>query len=481
VADLWELSLAELAATLHAGEAGAEDACAAFAARAADVDARVNCFIELEADAALARARALDRSPASERGALHGVPFAAKDVFVEPGRTPTVGVRRMGLRLRARGTAALERAEGAGAVALGRLSLDPWGYATTGANDEYGPTLNPWDPSRLSGGSSSGAAAAVAARALPFAIAADTGGSVRIPAALCGVVGLKPTFGRISRRGAVPLCYSQDTVGIVARSALDVALVLDPLAGYDSGDPASLDMAAPPLAGGVSAAAAGGGRPLSGLRVGVDRVRFEDACEPEAVGLAEGALEVLTDLGATPVEVDLAPLGRWDCAASVLTQAESASLHGPAFRESPSAYAPTVAARLTAAMACLGSDHVDALRLQGRALRDLLDGPLAAADVILAPAAGGPPPTREAVEHAAPDKALELSLELLRLHRPLSFTGVPALSLPIGFDSRGLPVAVQLAGRPWAEGRLLKCAAAYQSVTHWHLRAPLQTTDQGAP
>jgi len=480
LAELWELSLADLAAGLGAGETGVEDACGAFISRAAEVDERVNCFIELDAAGALERARELDRVAKAERGPLHGVPFAAKDIFVEPQRAPSAGVRHMDLRLRARGAAVLQRAEGAGAVSLGRLNLDPWGYATTGANAEFGAALNPWDPSHLAGGSSSGAAAAVAARALPFAIGGDTGGSVRIPAAFCGVVGLKPTFGRISRRGSVPLCYSQDTVGILARSAVDAALALDQLAGFDGEDPAAINVPAPALATRVASMAAAGERPLRGLRIGLDRVPMEDACEAESVALAEAALKVLTELGAGIVELDLTLLEGFDVAASILTQAESASLHGAAFRDAPSRYPPNVARRLSAAMGCLGSDHVDALRLQGRALRELLDGPLVAADVIVGPAAPGPAPRLDSVTDTSPDEALELSLALLRLHRPLSFAGVPALSLPVGFDSRGLPVGVQLAARPWAEGRLLECAAAYQSATDWHLRAPLQTTDQGA-
>jgi aspartyl-tRNA(Asn)/glutamyl-tRNA(Gln) amidotransferase subunit A len=480
LAELWELSLADLTAVLRGGEISVEDACHAFVSRAAEVHERVNCFIELDEAAALGRARQLDRLAEPDRGPLHGVPFAAKDIFVEPQRSPTVGVRHMQLRLRAGGAAALERAEAAGAMSLGRLNLDPWGYATTGANAAFGATLNPWDPSRMSGGSSSGAAAAVAARALPFAIGGDTGGSVRIPAALCGVVGLKPTFGRISRRGAVPLSYSQDTVGILARSALDIALVLDQVAGFDRDDPATLDVPSPAVAARVAARAAGDERPLRGLRVGIDRARLEDARDPEAVKLVEATLDVLTELGAVLVELELTLLDRCDVAASVLTQAESASLHGAAFLDSPSRYPPAVARRLSAAFGCLGSDHVDALRLQGRALRELLDGPLAAADLIVGPAAPGTPPRLDTVTDASPDEALELSLALLRLHRPLSFTGVPAMSLPVGFDSGGLPVGVQLAARPWAEGLLLECAAAYQSVTDWHLRAPLQTTDQGA-
>lgn len=479
MAELWELSLSELADALRGGQAGAEEVCSAFLAHAAEVDQSVNCFIELDGASALKRSRALDRFAAAERGALHGVPFAAKDIFAGGVLAPSAGTRHMRLNMRARSAAVIECLEAQGAVNLGRLNLDPWGYAATGANPDFGDTRNPWDLTRLAGGSSSGAAAAVAARALPFAIGGDTGGSVRIPAALCGVVGIKPTFGRISRRGSVPLSYSQDTIGILGRAAADVALVLEHVAGYDEDDPASLNVPAPALAGRVGAMS-GGGLPLDGLRLGIDRGRVAQDCEREIVSLIDAALGVFTDLGAAIVHVDLSAFRRYDIAASVLTQAESAALHGRSLAATPEDYPPTVRSRLTAAMACLGSDHVDALRYQGHALRELLHGPLAAADVLMVPAAGGPAPRADALNDGAPDEALRLSLELLRFHRPLSFTGVPALSLPIGFDSCGLPAGVQLAGRPWAEARILACAAAYQGVTDWQLRTPLQTTDQGA-
>jgi aspartyl-tRNA(Asn)/glutamyl-tRNA(Gln) amidotransferase subunit A len=483
VAELWELPLVELASSLRAGEVGAEEACHAFLARAQDVDRQVNCFVALDGERALERARALDGVSPGAREALHGVPFAAKDIFVSDGGAPTAGTHRMGLRLRATGATVMERLEDAGAVELGRLNLDPWGYAATGANRELGDTLNPWDPGRIAGGSSSGSAAAVAGRALPFSIGADTGGSVRIPASLCGVVGLKPTFGRIPRRGSIPLSYAQDTIGILARTAQDVAFVLDRVAGYDARDAGSLDVPVPRVADELAAMRNGDRASLRATRIGVDRARLEEDCSAEAVALVGAALTTLESLGAQLVDVDLSGLQRYDVAASVLTQAESAAVHGPAFLAAPDEYPETVRTRLAAALACLGSDHVDAMRYQGLALRELLDGPLAVADVLVAPAAPGGAPSRALLNGSADGDVLNVSLALLRLHRPFNFTGVPALSLPVGHDGDGMPVGMQLVARPWAEARVLACAAAYQSVTSWHTAAPaaLAPTTEGGP
>ncbi len=460
----------ELARAVRAHELSAEEVCTAFLTRAVACDAATNCFAEIDAEAALVAARELDGR--RELGALAGVPYGAKDVFVWDGRLPGAGTARMGLTLRAGIATAHHRLQGSDAICLGRLNLDPWAYAATGANADRGDTRNPWNPGRLSGGSSGGAAAAVAARAVPFALAGDTGGSIRIPAALCGVLGLKPTFGRISRRGSLPLSYSQDVIGAIAASASDLALLLEVVEGYDPLDPASIDAPTDGYLSAVERAVGGVKRPLSGTRIGVDPRWLEDRCEQSVLDLARRALAVFSDLGAAVIELDLSALPDYDLAASVLTQAESASVHRTGVRDRPEDYAASTRMRVHAGLLCQGSDHVDALRYQGLALRELLDGPLALADVLAVPVAPSTAPAVAELAGRDDSGAVAFSLELLSLNRPFSFVGVPALSLPVGFAGDGLPTGLQLVTRPWREQLLLTTAAAYQAATDWHRCVP---------
>jgi aspartyl-tRNA(Asn)/glutamyl-tRNA(Gln) amidotransferase subunit A len=448
VSELWTLGVEELVAGFGAGELDADEVVGACIARAREVNPALNCFV------------ALDEEPSPpRRGPLRGVPYAYKDVFVHGAELPAVGVRRLALELRATRSTVLDRLEAAGSVALGRLNLDPLAYAATGLNPDFGDARNPWDTSRLSGGSSGGAAAAVAAGAVPFAIGTDAGGSVRIPAALCGVTGLKTTFGRIPKLGAAPLAYSQDTVGILARSARDVAIVLEHVAGYDPADPSSVRAPVPTISDLRESCV--------GLRLGVDRRLFA-ATTPKLAAAADAFLEAASGLGIELVDLDLSGLDRFDTAATVLTWAEASAIHGRVLAEQPERYPRTARARLELALAATGADHVDAMRFQGRAIAELLDGPLAAADVLVAPTISGPAPRIEAVER----DAVSASLANLRLNRPFNYTGVPSVALPVGFDDDGLPLALQLAGRPWAEVTLLRVAAAYQQETAWHRQWP---------
>ena len=400
--ELWQLGVADLAARIAAGEVEPPEVVAAFAARARDVDIELNCFIAWE-----------ERTPAATVGPLLGIPFAYKDVFAHAGMAPGLGLRPPEPHPGVTRAAALARLEAQGAVSLGRLQLDPLAYSTTGMNPALGNVRNPLAPERIAGGSSSGAAAAVAAGAVAFAVGTDTGGSIRIPAAYCGVTGLKPTFGRVPTLGCAGLSPSQDVVGFIARSARDIAFVLGlPIEEHD-------------------------------VTVGIDPRHGIDA----------------SVFGPSVVDVDLALLERLEAYAPLLTRTEVVGLYANELDGAP----PVLRSRLEAARAAGGEGYVDALRRQPFALKELLDGPLAAADVLVAPVVAGPPPRFD--ELADTEAELEASLVNLRLNRACNFAGVPALSLPTGFDDDGLPRAVQLIGRPWSEPLLLSVAAAYQHAT----------------
>jgi aspartyl-tRNA(Asn)/glutamyl-tRNA(Gln) amidotransferase subunit A len=470
VAETQLLSVADVTRTLHSGERSCRDVAQEFLDRARRAQIELNCFTEIDGEAALRSAdlRDEERAHGGEGGPLFGVPYGAKDIFVHDGRQPTVGSRRVQLPTRERSTPVLERLAGAGAVGLGWLNLDQFSYAATGTNPDFGTVVNPWDRARMSGGSSSGAAAAVAFGALPFAVGADTGGSVRIPAAFCGVVGLKPTLGRIPRRGAAPMSYSQDSLGILVRSVTDAALVLEVMAGHDPLDASSFDVPVPSY----SAATANGAEGLRGMRLGVDASYVAAIAGDEVHAATDRALRLMRDHGAQIVPIDLSRLADYDVAATVITWAEVGAVHAMTFPQQRNAYAPATRARLDGALLSRGADHVNALRFQGRALREFCRDVLSRVDIVVNPTTAGPPALVEEVEDDDRQGRVNRSLDSLKLNRPFNLLGLPAMSVPMGLDESGLPMGLHLVSRPWDEMMLLRCAAAYQGLTDWHLRLP---------
>lgn len=464
------LSASEIVRAVRSREWSCREVTEQFLERASRAHAELNCFIDIEPDVALRDARRVDDalSKGAPVGPLAGVPFAAKDIFVHNGRTPTNGSRRVQLRTRGQSSPVLDRLTAAGAVGLGWLNLDQFSYAATGSNPDFGSVRNPWDRTRVAGGSSSGAAAAVAFGALPFAVGADTGGSVRIPASFCGVVGLKPTFGRVPRRGAVPMCFSQDSLGVLARTASDASLALEVMAGHDPLDSSSFDVPVPRYSAAVGTGQAG----VRGLRIGVDAAYTRAVCGVEVHAASERALQTMQEQGAELVSVDLSRLRDYDVVASVITWAEVSALHSQTFPRHRDAYAPATRARLDSALLSGGADHVNALRLQGRALRQFLGDVLSLADVVVHPTTPGPPRLLRDVEEDDRSGVVNGSLDSLQLNRPFNLLGLPAMSVPIGFDDSGLPIGLQLVTRPWDESTLLRCGAVYQEVTDWHLQVP---------
>jgi aspartyl-tRNA(Asn)/glutamyl-tRNA(Gln) amidotransferase subunit A len=463
-------SVSKIVHAVRTAEVSCLEVTAQFLERATVADEVLNCFIELDREGALESAARLDGESSENLSgpSLRGVPFAAKDIFAFAGRDPTIGSQGVRLSSGAQSSPALERLVAAGAINLGWLNLDQFSYAATGSNPDFGSVLNPWDPTRMAGGSSSGAAAAVAFGALPFAVGADTGGSVRIPASFCGVVGLKPTFGRVPRRGAAPMCYSQDSLGILARTVRDVALVLEVMAGHDPLDASSFEVPVPPYAAALDA----GSADLEGIRFGIDEPYIAALGNDELQEATDSALAKMRDCGAEIVPVDLSCLAAYDVIATVITWAEVGALHSQTFPSRRDAYAPATRARLDSALLSHGADHVNALRLQGRVLREFCRDVLGHVDVVVNPTTAGPPALIADVEADDRHGVVSRSLDSLQLSRPFNLLGLPAMSVPMGFDRSGLPMGMHLVCRPWAERTLLRCGAAYQSVTDWHLRLP---------
>jgi aspartyl-tRNA(Asn)/glutamyl-tRNA(Gln) amidotransferase subunit A len=464
---LHEMTLAEAAAALRSRRVSAVELVQAQLARARAVQPAINAFIRIDEESAMAHARALDSEAARGhfRGPLHGVPMAHKDMFYRTGLVTTCGsaIRR---DVRADTTAtALERLDAAGAIDFGTLNMAEFAYGPTGHNVHVGAARNPWNTAHITGGSSSGSGAAVAARATFGALGSDTGGSVRLPASLCGVTGLKVSYGRVSRAGAMPLSYSMDTIGPLARTALDCALMLQVLAGADPRDPTTPAQSVPDYAARLQ-------QPLSGLRVGVPNQFFYDDLDPVVARCIDEARKVLASLGCRIIPVDLPDMRAAEVAATHVIAAEAATLHGNWLRNRPQDYSPQVRARLMRGLAVPASRYIDALRLRGELLQRFLSEVFNQVDVLHIPSLAIPTPTLAETDVGGGAKMDRILALLTRLQRPLNFLGLPSIALPCGETASGMPVGMQLAGRPFAEDVILHLAHAFQQVTPWHARQP---------
>lgn len=464
---LHDMTLAEAAAALRARRVSAVELLQAQIARARAVQPAINAFIRIDEEPAMAQARALDSEAARGhfRGPLHGVPMAHKDMFYRTGLVTTCGsaIRR---DVRADTTAtALERLDAAGAIDFGTLNMAEFAYGPTGHNVHVGAARNPWNTAHITGGSSSGSGAAVAARATFGALGSDTGGSVRLPASLCGVTGLKVSYGRVSRAGAMPLSYSMDTVGPLARTALDCALMLQVLAGADPRDPTTPAQPVPDYAARLQ-------QPLGGLRVGVPNQFFHDDLDPVVARCIDEARKVLTSLGCRVIPVDLPDMRAAEVAATHVIAAEAATLHGNWLRTRPQDYSPQVRARLMRGLAVPASRYIDALRMRGELLQRFLSEVFNQVDVLHMPSLAIPTPTLAETDVGGGARMDRILALLTRLQRPLNFLGLPSIALPCGLTPNGMPVGMQLAGRPFAEDVILHLAHAFQQVTPWHARQP---------
>jgi aspartyl-tRNA(Asn)/glutamyl-tRNA(Gln) amidotransferase subunit A len=455
------VSAVQAAEEVRRGRLSAAELTAAYLARIERFEPELNSFRTIDADRALARAREIDDAVArgEDPGPLAGVPIALKDNIAIAGvrMSAASGFRRdvAPETEDAPVTAALKRS---GAVLLGSLHMSEWAIGGTTQNVHFGYGHNAWDRDRVPGGSSGGSGAAAAAGLALVTIGTDTGGSIRLPASLNGVVGLRPTHGRVSNRASIPVAWSFDTIGPLARRAEDVALVLGAIAGYDAGDPASVDV---PMDDYVAAL----GRGVDGLRVGVLGGSFRAAPLTDAVRVRlDEAERVLGGLGITLEEATLDGLERAIELTADLLLAEAAAFHADRLASNPDGFAKDVQTRLRRGQGVTGPAY-GAGRQEQREWRRKVVELLDEHDVLLSPACPIPAPL------AAESDPLPMTAVLAHFTGVWVLAGVPALVVPIGFVD-GMPVAMQLIGRHFDEGRLLALAHAYQQVTDCHLQRP---------
>ena len=424
------------------------------------LDGELVAFITRTADAALLRARRADDELARgiDRGPLHGIPVALKDLFDTAGVRTTAGSRIFADRVPSEDSAVAARLAAAGAVSVGKTNLHEWAFGVTNQNPHFGAAKNPWDRSRIPGGSSGGTAIAIATGMCFVSPGSDTGGSIRIPAALCGVAGLKPTYGRVSLHGAIPLSWTLDHAGPLARTVRDLAIALGVLAGYDARDPASVDVPVDDYARDIDGS-------VEGLRVLVPTEHFFDDVDPEVEHAVRDAVVVLRGLGARIAERPLPHAGLLRDAQRAIITIDAATYHAVDLARRPNDYGDAVRDRLAVAETISKTDYAQARR-DREIIRRAWGEVLREHDVILSPTTPIAAPPREGQDATTQASRLTVNTS------PFNLTGLPAISVPCGFTRGGLPIGLQLAAGPWREGLLLRVANAYERATEWHTHRP---------
>jgi aspartyl-tRNA(Asn)/glutamyl-tRNA(Gln) amidotransferase subunit A len=436
--------------------------------RARAVQPIVNCFIAIEEEEALRAARAADRlvKRGAKLGRLHGVPLAHKDMFYRAGRVSTGGSKILRDYKPTITATVAERLAAAGAIWLGNLNMAEFAANPTGHNEHWGHCRNPWNPEHISGGSSSGSGAAVAARTCFGALGSDTGGSVRLPAAVNGVVGLKPTYGRVSRYAILPRVWSLDTVGPLARTVRDCARLTRVIAGADSRDPTASAERVPDYERQLD------GR-IKGVRIGVPRNHYYAGVTEDVQRCMKESLAVLRKLGARIVMLDVPDPQHVYHLTNAIGQVESATIYAKWLRERPQDFSLVVRTRSEAGFFVPAVSYLEALNARPRITAEFVAQVFSKVDVLHTPVMTMPVPTLADTTPGGSGEVMTMLARLTQNTRPINFLGLPALSVPAGFSDNRLPVGFQLIGRPFAEYVLFRIGDAYQRETDWHTRGPV--------
>ncbi|MEJ1159084.1 amidase [Prosthecomicrobium sp. N25] len=455
------LTIAEASRLIAARKLSPVELTRAFLERIEALDPVLNAFILVTADKAMADARKAEGEimAGGWKGPLHGIPIGLKDIY------NTAGIATTGHSALFRHHVPVEDAvttrllAEAGTVLLGKLST--WEFAIGGTSMDlpWPPARNPWNPKHDPGGSSSGTGAAVAAGLAMGGMGTDTGGSIRFPAAWCGIAGLKPTYGRVSRRGILPLSFSLDHGGPMCWTSEDCALMMQVLSGFDPEDPGSADVPVPDFAAALSPS-------LKGLRVGVPRHFWEtdSQADEDTKAALEAALDVMRGLGAEVVDVTLAPFTDYNDAAALISRSEAYAIHEQYLTRTPELYGEIARQRIMLGSFVRAADYVNALRQRGVLIRQLAEV-MKTVDVLVTPTTPGPAPLLGEIGNV-------MSRSRSLFTRVFNLTGSPALSTPSGFSKDGLPLSMQIVGRPFQDDLVLRVGHAYETATAWRATRP---------
>jgi aspartyl-tRNA(Asn)/glutamyl-tRNA(Gln) amidotransferase subunit A len=467
MSEIADWSLVEAADAIAARRVSAVEVTKAALARIGKRQPRLNCFVRVDAEGALAAAAAADERQASGRplGPLHGIPLAHKDMFYRPGVPVTCGSAIRRNFVPDSTATVLERLDAAGSITVGALNMSEFANGPTGHNVHFGPTRNPWNTEHITGGSSTGSGTAVAGRLVYGALGSDTGGSIRLPAGICGVYGIKPTQGRVSRHGAMGLSFSLDNIGPLARTVRDCARLLGVVAGPDRNDLTASDM---PVEDYESGLADG----IKGMRIAVATNHYWDGMSAEVGDVLESALGEFGRLGAgvkrrtVPHHDLLRGLG------NIVSSVEFCTLHDDWLRNQHDSYAPLVRARMKQGYAFTAVEYLKAVQVRPRIVADFVNDVFGSADALFLPVLRFPVPRIADTDVGDSQGMNEVLGSINHCTWPINYLGLPGLAVPAGFTREGLPVGFQLVGRPFAEALLFRMAAAYEQVTEWTAREP---------
>jgi len=466
--DVANLSLVDAADAVRNGEVSA---VALLEACLANLDAHedaVNATIWVDRESAFAAANAADakRAAGGPLGPLHGLPLAHKDMYYQAGRLSSCGSAIRKDFVPDYSATVIDRLSAAGAYAFAGLNMAEFAQNGTGHNHHYGDCRNPWNLPYITGGSSSGSGAAVASRFTFAALGSDTGGSIRLPAAANGVTGIKPTQTRVSRYGVMPLSFSADNVGPLARTAGDCARIMSVIAGHDPRDPTSADMPVPDYEAELNG-------DLRGVRIGVPTTYFFDDVDAPVRDAVEAAASVLAGRGATVVRLPLPLMDAVAAYVAVVSRAEAATIHSQWMRQHPQDFATHISGRMFPGYAIPATYYVEALSRRGPILKAFATEVFTQVDLLVTPTIRICLPTLAATDiDNGPPGTEHLALGISTNTRPFNYLGLPTASVPCGFDPNGLPIGLQISGRPFAEAAVLHAADAYQRDTDWHTRRP---------
>ena len=461
--ELLQLGVSDVLKKIQARALSPVDLVRAYLEQIEKLNPTLNVYLTVLTEGALAAAQAAEQAimRGETVGPLHGVPIGLKDNCDVAGVRMTAGAKFLKDNVATLDSEVAARLQKAGAILLGKLHMHEWAIGATTRNPHFGPCRNPWDPARIPGGSSGGSGAAIAADMALAAIGTDTGGSVRIPAALNGISGIRPTVGRVSIRGVVPVSWTFDTIGPMARRAEDVAHLLQVVAGYDPAEPTSVDVPVPDYFAELRAG-------VKGLRVGLVGGHFHTEPEPTVTNAVRQAARVFENLGAQVEDVVLQGAEDVIDRMSELILTDAAAFHQSRMEERPEDFGQDVMTRLRRGAAISGVQYALARQEQRRWQR-YMEHVFNRYDMLLAPTCGMGAPLIEESD------GVETTRLLTRFTYPFNLAVVPVISVPCGFTSEGLPISLQIAARHWQEALVLRAAWAYQQATDWHVRRPRLT------
>jgi aspartyl-tRNA(Asn)/glutamyl-tRNA(Gln) amidotransferase subunit A len=459
--DLAYLGILETAALFKQRALSPVELLDALLARIDKLDPTYHAFIAVTAGAARAAAEAAEAEFAAGRvsGPMQGIPFGLKDIIDFAGVATTCHSKIFADRIADADAHVTALLKAAGGVPVGKLATHEFAIGGPSFDLPWPPAVNPWGGANFPGGSSSGSGVALATGMLPAALGTDTGGSVRNPASMCSIVGMKATYGRVSRRGVFPLAFSLDHVGPMTRTVADNAALLQVLAGYDPGDPGSADVPVPDFSAELDTG-------IQGLKIGYVRHFHEtdETAHPEMAAAVDAAVAVLRELGADVQDVTLPPLQAYSTCNRVILGAEAFAIHRRYLSERPEDYGALARQRLLNGAAILGADYVDAQRTRARLIRET-EAAMQGFDCLITASSLDPPPRIDDAEENE-------RVYPRQCRQPFNVTGQPAIAIPAGFSTDGLPLSIQIAGHNWQEAILYRVARAYEKATEWTSRRP---------